>query len=178
MIVSLIAAVAQNGVIGRANQLPWKIQDDMRFFVRTTKGHTVVTGRKNYDAMGRALPQRRNIVVTRSQTIFPDAERAGSIEEALELSEASGEDEVFVIGGAELYRAALPYAHRFYRTSVLSEVPGDVVFPTFDEELFTVEFLFDGEVSSLNEHAFRVEMLSRKTPPLNFSGKASLQSDA
>jgi dihydrofolate reductase len=65
MIVTLIAAVAQNGVIGKDNQLPWTIKDDMRFFVRTTKGHTVITGRKNFEAMGRALPHRRNIVVTR-----------------------------------------------------------------------------------------------------------------
>lgn len=169
MKVSLIAAVAQNGVIGRDNDLPWKIRDDMRFFVQTTRGHVVIMGRLNFDAMGRPLPNRRNIVVTRdSSYVAAGAETAQSIEDALVRAEDCGEQEAFVIGGAQIYRLALPYAHRFYRTRVLCDVPGDIVFPEYSFEGWRVEQLFSGEASPDNQHAFVVELLERKEAPQSF----------
>lgn len=169
MKVSLIAAVAQNGVIGRNNDLPWKIRDDMRFFVKTTRGHVVIMGRLNYEAMGRPLPGRRNIVLTRDSTyVAQGCETMRSIEEALGRAEEGGEDEAFVIGGAQIYKLALPYAHRFYRTRVLAEVPGDIVFPEFSEDDWRVEELHRGEVSSDNEHPFVVELLVRRGAPQDY----------
>lgn len=162
MKVSLIAAVAENGVIGRDNDLPWRIRDDMLFFVKTTRGHAVIMGRLNFEAMGRPLPGRRNIVVTRDTSYVAEGcETVTAIEEALERAEEGGEDEAFVIGGAQIYRLALPYAHRFYRTRVLAEVRGDVVFPEFSPDDWQVEELFRGEVSLDNEHPFVVELLQR-----------------
>lgn len=171
MRVSLIAAVAANGVIGRDNDLPWKIRDDMRFFVQTTRGHVVIMGRLNFEAMGRPLPHRRNIVVTRDASyVVPGAETTQSIEEALERAEDGGEQEAFVIGGAQIYRLALPYAHRFYRTRVLAEVPGDIVFPEFSSVGWRVETLTKGEVSPDNQHPFVIELLEREDEPASFRG--------
>lgn len=169
MLVSLIAAVAENGVIGRDNQLPWRIRDDMRFFVEKTRGHSVVTGRRNYDAMGRALPGRRNIVVSRNAgLVLPDAVTVTSIEQALRLAQTEGEQEAFVIGGAEIYRLALPYAHRIYRTRVLARVRGEVRFPAFDESEFSTEELRRGEQGGQNEHPFVIELLLRQGAPASF----------
>src|SRR5688572_21672621 len=164
MRVSLIAAVAKNGVIGRYNDLPWVIKDDLRFFMQKTKGHAVITGRKNYDAMGKALPQRDNYVVSRSEGSYADARAVRSVEEALVLAEEAGEGEAFVIGGAEIFRLALPYAHTFYRTRVLADVPGDIVFPPYDESEWSTQELMRGNVSDRNEHAFVVEELTRTVP--------------
>lgn len=166
MLVSLIAAVPLNGVIGRDNELPFRVKDDMKFFVRTTRGHAVITGRKNFDAMGKPLPGRRNIVVTRrSDLMLPGAEVVTDLPSALRLAEAGGETEAFVIGGAEIYALALPYAHVFYRTRLLGEVVGDVVFPAFDESAWNVTELERGAENSDNQFAFVIEKLVRKDAP-------------
>lgn len=170
--ISLIAAVAQRGELGRNNGLPWRLRDDMRFFAQTTRGRTVVTGRKNFDAMGGPLPGRRNIVVTRKPEAFRQecgGQAAGSVEQALRLALAAGETHVFVIGGAQIYAAALPYAHNFYRTRVLAAVEADVFFPPFDEADWRVEELFRHEADARNEHAFVVERLTRESPPRSFA---------
>ncbi len=162
MKVSLIAAVAENGVIGRDNDLPWKIRDDMRFFVEKTRGHVVIMGRRNFDAMGKPLPKRTNIVISRDpDLVLLGASTQTSIESALLFAEELGEVEAFVIGGAEIYRLALPYAHCFYRTRVLAEVRGDVLFPEFSEEEWGVRLLRAEEKSPENEHAFVIEELTR-----------------
>lgn len=169
MKVSLIAAVAENGVIGRQNDLPWKIQSDMRFFRDTTRGHVVITGRKNYEAMGRALPQRTNLVVSRDpEFLAPGAEVCSSLEAALARARESGESEAFVIGGAELYARALPYAHDFYRTRVLAAVPGDVVFPPYDESEWSVSEIARHPQSERDEHACIIERLTRRGEPKSF----------
>lgn len=169
MKVSLIAAVAANGVIGRHNELPWKIQSDMRFFRETTRGHAVITGRKNYEAMGRALPQRTNLIVSRNPEFrAPDAEVCSSLEAALAQARQAGEAEAFVIGGAELYARALPYAHDFYRTRVLAEVPGDVVFPPYDESEWDIREIARYPQSERDEHACVIEHLTRRNQPTPF----------
>lgn len=169
MLVSLIAAVPLNGVIGRNNELPFRVKDDMRFFVRTTRGHAVITGRKNFDAMGRPLPGRRNIVVSRrSDLVLSGAEVARDLPSALRLAESGGEAEAFVIGGAEIYALALPYAHVFYRTRLLGDVLGDVTFPAFDEGEWSVTELERGDQNADNEFAFVIERLERKLAPLPY----------
>lgn len=167
MLVSLIAAVPLNGVIGRNNELPFRVKDDMKFFVRTTRGHTVITGRKNFDAMGKPLPGRRNIVVSRkSDLVLLGAETTTDLPSALRLAKSGGESEAFVIGGAEIYALALPYAHVFYRTRLLGNVAGDVVFPAFDESAWSATELERGEQNSDNEFAFVIEKLERRGAPL------------
>jgi dihydrofolate reductase len=174
VIVSLIAAVAKNGVIGRNNDLPWRLADDMRHFVNTTRGHTVITGRKNYEAMGKALPKRRNLVLTHSSSFQPsDAEVVRSIEEALVKAEEASETEAFVIGGGQVYELALPYAHRFYRTNLDIDVEGDIYFPELDETLFRRELLFRHEADEKNECGFTVELWTRSSEPLPFKKEAT-----
>lgn len=169
MLVSMIAAVAQNGTIGRNNQLPWRIDDDMRFFVDTTRGHVVISGRKNFDAMGAALPGRTNFVVTRNPAYSAaNAHVVTSLEAALRAAHALGETEVFVIGGAELYHQAKPYAHRFYRTTVLADVTGDIRYDDQDWEGWTHRELGAGAHSATNEYPFRIELLERRDAPQPF----------
>jgi len=129
--LSLIVAVAANGVIGRANQLPWRIPDDLRYFKRVTMGKPVVMGRKTFQSIGKPLPGRPNIVVPRDRTWTADGVQiAHSLDQALGLAEglAAG-GEVMVIGGAELFNAAQASAQRLYFTEVHRDYEGDVFFP-------------------------------------------------
>ncbi|MGD9953377.1 MAG: dihydrofolate reductase [Burkholderiales bacterium] len=129
--VYLVAAVAANGVIGSEGRLPWHLPEDLRHFKQLTLGHPVVMGRKTWESLGRALPGRENIVVTRSPGYeAADAHVAASLEAALAL--CAGQSVVFVIGGAELYAAALPLADGLVLTEIHRDYPGDVRFPDFD----------------------------------------------
>jgi dihydrofolate reductase len=135
--IALIAAVADNGVIGRDNELPWHLPEDLRHFKRTTLGKPVVMGRKTWESIGRPLPGRINIVVTRQPGYVAEgAQVAATLEQALRLAETaateSGADELMVIGGAEIYALALPRARRMYITEVHAEVTGDARFPVWD----------------------------------------------
>ncbi|MBI4279215.1 MAG: dihydrofolate reductase [Armatimonadetes bacterium] len=135
MRVSLVVAVAENGVIGRGGDLPWRLRADLRRFRDLTTGHVVVMGRRTHESIlrrvGRPLPKRRSIVMTRT----PGYRAEGCLvvsswEEA--MAAARGEDEVFVIGGAEVFRLALPHASRIYLTRVHADVPGDTFFAEID----------------------------------------------
>jgi dihydrofolate reductase len=138
----------------------------MRFFVQTTRGHAVITGRRNFDAMGKPLPGRRNLVVSRDPTLaLNGAEVVTSVPEALRMAELGGETEAFVIGGAQIYALAFPFAHRFYRTRVLAEVDGDVFFPELDLSDFDGETLLHVSADPENEHPCVIESLTRRTSP-------------
>lgn len=163
MKISLIAAVARNGVIGRDNALPWRIRDDMRFFIQKTTGHHVIMGRKSYDAMGKPLPRRPNIVISRDPTFSAECAVVSSLEAALDKARAAGETEAFVIGGAQIYALALPVAHCFYRTRVLADVPGDVSFPAFDEGEWEVTHESEHPSDENNQHPFVIETLTRRS---------------
>jgi dihydrofolate reductase len=166
MKVSIIAAVARNGVIGKDNALPWRIDDDMRFFLSMTTGHIVITGRRNFEAMGQALPNRFNIVVSRDAGFAaPNVTRCDSLEQALALAEQGRETEAFIIGGAQIYAAALPYAHTMYLTRVLADIAGDVYFPPFESDEWSVTRRASYTASSKNEHAFVIEEYARKSSP-------------
>ena len=129
--VSVIAAVASNGVIGRENRLPWHLSDDLKRFRALTMGHHVVMGRRTWQSIGRLLPGRTMVIVTRNPGyLAPGCRIAHSLEEAVAL--AGDDPEVFVIGGAELYREALKIAARVYVTEVHAEFEGDARFPDFD----------------------------------------------
>jgi dihydrofolate reductase len=164
MKISLIAAVARNGVIGRNNDLPWRIRDDMRFFMHKTLGHHVIMGRKNYEAMGRPLPRRPNIVISRNRELAAECPVVPSLDAALALARGAGEPEAFVIGGAQIYAEALPIADVFYRTRVLADVPGDVFFPAFDESEWDIQIEREHAADDRNEHPFVIETLTRRRP--------------
>lgn len=129
--ISIIAAVAENGVIGDKNALLWHISEDLKYFKAVTTGHPVVMGRKTYESLGRPLPNRENVVVTRQPLDIPGCRVVHSLPEAVALFPAS--EEVFVIGGAQLYAAALPVAERLYLTRVMHAYEGDTRFPAWDE---------------------------------------------
>lgn len=126
--IVLVAAVAENGVIGQGGVMPWHLPADLAHFKRVTWGHPILMGRRTFEAIGRALPGRRNIVLTRDPDFSaPGIETAASLERALErIGEAT---QVMVIGGAELYRIALPLAQRIYLTRIHARPEGDTFFP-------------------------------------------------
>lgn len=140
MIVSAIAAVAENGVIGDHGRLPWNLPDDMKFFQRTTLNHHVITGRKNYESIPerfRPLRDRVNIVVTHDPGYkAPGATVAGSLEAAIALAAQAGQKEVFLIGGGQLYKEAFDkgLVDRLYLTTVHGQPAGDVRFPAIGRE--------------------------------------------
>ena len=138
MKVSVIVAVAENGIIGYKNTLLWHISEDLRNFKRVTSGHPVIMGRKTFDSLGRPLPNRTNVVITRQDITIDGCEVVHSLDEALALFPA--EDEVFVIGGAQIYAEALPRADRFYLTRVHRAYEGDTSFPEWNQnEWQTIE---------------------------------------
>lgn len=131
MIVSLIAAMAENRVIGKGGVLPWRLPEDLKRFKRTTVDHTVIMGRRTFDEIKRPLANRRNVVITRNADFRPaGATVVPDLDEALALG--AGEREVFVIGGGEIFRLALPRADRLYLTVVHATVEGDTYFPPFE----------------------------------------------
>jgi len=127
--LALIAAVAANGVIGSDNALPWRLPEDLKRFKALTLGHPVIMGRKTFESIGRPLPGRRNLVITRNAGYRADGcEVLDSLEAALAAC-AGSTDEVFVIGGAQIYAEALPLAQRLYLTEIRRDYPGDARFP-------------------------------------------------
>jgi len=129
--VSLIAAVAANGVIGRDGRMPWHLPEDLKRFKALTMGHAIVMGRKTFDSIGRLLPGRRTIIVTRQPNYRVEgAEVVNSLDDAIAL--ARNDDEVFVIGGGEIYAQALPRATRLHLTEIAATAEGDVRFPAVD----------------------------------------------
>lgn len=136
--ISIIVATAKGGVIGRHNGLPWKLPGEMAFFKRTTTGHPVIMGRKTYESIGRPLPERTNIVITRDpNSKFAGCTVATSLDDAIRIAEKSpGADEVFIIGGEAIYNLALPLANRVYLTRVNAKIKGDKFFK-YDENDWT-----------------------------------------
>ncbi|MFV0478694.1 MAG: dihydrofolate reductase [Parahaliea sp.] len=139
--LSIIVAAARNGVIGRDNALPWHLPEDLCYFKRVTMGKPVVMGRKTYESIGRPLPGRRNIVISRNPVFAaPGVEVVASLTAAVALlsSVLAEEDEVMVIGGAQIYAEALPLVDRLYLTRVEAEVAGDTCLPSLDWECWHV----------------------------------------
>lgn len=130
--LSLIAALASNGVIGDKNALLWHIKEDMHFFRHTTTGHPVIMGRKTYESLGRALPNRENVVISHQDLTIEGCRVVHSLEEAIALFPK--EEELFVIGGAQLYALALPLADRLYLTHIDHPYEGDTRFPAWNAE--------------------------------------------
>jgi len=166
MRISLIAAVAENWVIGRDNGLPWDLPEDLRRFQRLTLGHTLIMGRRTWESFATPLPGRRLLVVTRRPGWHPEGrpegvEAAASLDEALERARAAGETEVFIAGGTEIYREALPRAGRLHLTRVEAEVPGDTWFPALDLTLWKIIDEEHHEKDGDHSFSFRFQILDR-----------------
>ncbi|RLD35169.1 MAG: dihydrofolate reductase [Bacteroidetes bacterium] len=137
MIISQIVAVSLNNVIGINNGLPWHMPDDQAWFKEKTWGHHIVTGRRNYEAEGKALPGRVNIVLTRNPDYnIPDGIVVHHLEDTIEIAENAGETELFIVGGAEIYKLAMPVTDRIYLTRIHTIVEGDTYYPEIDENIW------------------------------------------
>ncbi len=172
MRISIIAAVSDNNVIGRAGDLPWHLRTDLRRFRSLTTGHTVIVGRKTHESilrrLGKPLPERRTIVLSRDRT-YPanGCEVAASLADA--LARVRGAEEVFIIGGAEVYRMALAHADRLYLTRVHADIEGDAYFPPVDPAAWSVTSREPHSSDEENDFAHTVEVWERipafVTPP-------------
>ncbi len=137
MMISLIAALTKNRVIGKNNDLPWHLPDDMKYFMQATKAHHVIMGRKNYESIPekfRPLPNRTNIVVTRQKDFLaPGCILVNNMEDGIAMARAGGETQLFIIGGSEIYDLAMPHADLLYLTEIDTTLEGDTYFPAFDK---------------------------------------------
>ena len=158
MDITLIAAVARNGVIGRNGDLPWRLKSDLAFFKRTTLGHPIVMGRRTHESIGRRpLPKRTNIVVTRNADYAaPGCVVVDGLEAALAAARAEGAAELFIVGGAQLYREALPRAKRLLLSLVDASPDGETFFPWLDPSAWDAQTLEHHAAGPEDDHAFRV----------------------
>jgi len=162
----MIVAAAQNGVIGRNNKLPWDLPNDLKYFRAVTMGKPIVMGRKTWESIGRPLPGRTNIVVTRDANYVAEgAKVVASIESALDFAEAQamidGVDELMLIGGAQLYKEAESRADRIYLTEILADVHGDAYFQLTCESEWRRTVADEFEPSGENPYGYRFVVLDR-----------------
>ena len=158
--ISIIVAVAENGVIGDKNSLLWHISEDLRNFKRITSGHPVIMGRKTYESLGRPLPNRTNVVISRTTTQIEGCTVVDSLEAAIALFPE--EEEVFIIGGAQIYALALYIADKFYLTRVGHSYEGDTSFPEWDASQWQLISKESFECGEKYPHPFTFEEYSRK----------------
>ena len=157
--ISFIVAAAENNVIGKDNQLPWHLPSDMKYFKNQTWGMTVIMGRKSLESLGKPLQGRKNIVVTRNKEWQQEGtEVAHSINEAIDLAKETGVNEIFIIGGAEIFKEAMPVANRIYLTRIHHHFDGDAYFPEVsDAEWTLVQSRFcDADEKNQYPHTFQV----------------------
>jgi dihydrofolate reductase len=160
MLISLIVAMARNGVIGRNNQLPWHLPDDLKHFKALTLGKPILMGRRTYESIGRPLVGRTNLVLTNDRGFCaPGVVVVSSIDEALEA--VPGEPELAVIGGATVYQQVLPFARRIHVTWVEAEIEGDTRFPALDMTQWRVVSKRDQPADDEHIHALTFETLER-----------------
>ena len=160
MTVSIIVAISENHVIGRQGNMPWRLPDDLKRFKALTTGHAVIMGRKTFDSIGRPLPNRINIVITRDRNCTIDGVIiAHSLDEAFQ--QAAGNDEIFIIGGGEIYQQAIPLADRLYVTLVHTTVEGDTFFPAFDEDQWRLASDEHHDADDRHAHAFSFRLYER-----------------
>ncbi len=159
--LSLIAAVARNRVIGTRGELPWRLPEELAHFKRTTLGKPVIMGRRTFESIGRPLPKRENLVLSRDPGFSPEGVVvAHSLERAIALT--ANAPEALVIGGAALYAAALPLARTFYLTEVHADVAGETLFPSFDRTQWRETWRRDFSADEQHEYAFSLLTLERR----------------
>jgi dihydrofolate reductase len=159
--ISLIAAMSENRVIGRGNQLPWHMPADLKHFKELTSGHTVIMGRRTFESINsKPLPKRRNIVITRQMNYSPDGVTvAHDFDESMRVAaQASSLDEVFVLGGAEIFKLALPLANRIYLTVIHACIEGDTFFPQIDPHRWKLVSDDRHQPDEKNRHPFSFQL--------------------
>ena len=168
MDIAIYVAIAENGVIGREGGLPWRLSTDLKRFKSDTMGKPIVMGRKTYEGIGRPLPGRLNIVVTRDKTWRAEGiEVAHSLDDAIALAKVrgrcmAGAEEICVVGGGEIYAQALPLADRLHVTHVLASVDGDAHFPPIDPNTWKVVSAEDFPAGEKDSHATRYTVYERR----------------
>ncbi len=166
MKLSLIVAMAENGIIGRDGELPWHLSADLRRFKRLTMGHAILMGRKTWESIGRSLPGRTSIVITHNGD-YPAADAgaliAGSLDDALHQASRVDceQDQLFIIGGGAIYELALPRAERLYLTRIHANVEGDVSFPAVDWQEWQLKEQSKHTADPLNDYDYTFEMYER-----------------
>ena len=164
MIISLIVAMDERLGIGKDGKLPWRLSSDLKRFRELTMGHHMIVGRKTFESIGKPLPGRQTIVVTRNHTFKPDGCLVtNSVQSALALAQERGEREVFVIGGAEIYTQTLDVADRVYLTLVHAEVGADTFFPELKPDSWTETQSTFQAADERNQYSFSFKQLERKT---------------
>lgn len=160
MSITMIWAMDEQRLIGKDNGMPWHLPNDMKFFRENTKGKTVVMGRKTYDSLNGALPKRRNLVLTRNPAWrTDDAEVISDITSVLELAQ---DEEVMIIGGAQIYNLFMPYADKLLVTRIAQTFEGDEHFPEYDERVWELEWEEPGIVDEKNEYHHQFQSFVRK----------------
>lgn len=165
--IAMIAGVAENGVIGSDQTIPWRVPSDMAFFKQTTMGKPIVMGRKQFETVGKPLPGRTNIVITRQRHYQPDGvlvfhDIDAALAQARQIAEADGVDEIMIIGGGELYAQLMDRADRLYITHIDLSPAGDVRFPAIAPEQWTVVDLPEVAPSPRDEASYRVKVYERR----------------
>ena len=161
--ISLIWAMTRTGVIGKNNTLPWRLPADLQQFRRLTTGHHIIMGRRNYEDIGKPLPGRTSIVVTRQQAYTaPGCVVVHTVEQALKAAEQ--DTEIFIIGGADIYRQTLPLAQRLYVTEIDADIAGDVYFPNFDHSAWYEVSRVGHAPDAQNPHPYSFILLERREP--------------
>ena len=162
MRLSIIVAMDDNQLIGKDNTLPWNLPADLGYFKKTTTGKTVLMGRKTYESIGRPLPNRRNVIISRDANFkAPGCEVIGPIVRALEL--AKEDDEIMIMGGATFYEQMLPSVNRLYITQIEGVYAGDAYFPSFNPDDFVETFRESHQPDEKNKHTYHFTILDRKS---------------
>jgi len=165
VIVSIIAAMDKKRGIGADNQLPWRLSADLKRFRELTMGHHIIVGRKTFESIGRPLPGRQTIVVTRDKSFRAEGcEVVHSVEDAIELARGRGESEVFICGGADIYTQTIGIADRMCLTFVDAEVAADTFFPEFDEGEWREQESVYHPPDEKNQYPFTFKLLLRRFP--------------
>lgn len=161
--ISLLVAVDEAGVIGKDNKLPWHLPADLKYFKNTTWGMPVLMGRKTFESIGKPLPGRTNIVITRNAAwAFEKVSVVHNLTDAVALAQTLGVTEIFVIGGAEIFATALPQAHRIYCTRIHHHFEGDVWFPRFSKEEWQLVKSHTHAPDEKNKYAYTFEIWERQ----------------
>lgn len=163
MIISAIVARAENRVIGKNNDLPWHLPNDLKWFKEKTLGRHIIMGRRSFESIAKPLPKRINIVITRDQNFFHSGiEVVHSIHEALQYAHSEGESEVFILGGGKVYDQTKDLWDRLYLTEVHASPEGDTWFPAIDEEQYALKFKEVHQPDERHEYGYTFKILERK----------------
>jgi dihydrofolate reductase len=163
MITSIIVAASENNVIGKDNRLPWHLPADLKYFKNTTWAMPIIMGRKTFESIGKPLPGRHNIVITRNKDYKADgATVVSNLNDAVKAAESNDVNEFFIIGGAELFNSMLDQAQRIYLTRVHANIDGDVFFPALNEEKWKLVSEKNMEADEKNEYALSFQVWEKK----------------